>query len=319
MANKRFYWIKLKTDFFNRTEIDFLMSQKNGSNYIVLYQMLCLMTANNDGELTSRVGEMIIPYDVDKIVRETKYFDRDTVIIALDLYAKLGLIYQGDDDVMRIADFGDMVGSQSDSAERVQRFRERKKLAQSCEQLPEVIETYEKENVTKDVTEDVTELLHCNADEPLHRNLRDIEIRDKENRDKELDFIITDSKESVSPNPTGSYTEIQRLYNEICKSFPKCVKLSERRRRAIGARMRAGYTLEDFKKLFEKAEQSEFLKGKNGRDWRADFDWLLKDANIVKVLEGRYDERTREDTRTKDYFEGPHTEGGTLKGWIKQG
>lgn len=134
-----------------------------------------------------------------------------------------------------------------------------------------------------------------------------------------LELNNTDSKESVSPNPTGSYTEIQRLYNEICKSFPKCVKLSERRIRAISARMRAGYTLEDFRKLFEMAERSEFLKGKNSRDWRADFDWLLKDANIVKVLEGKYDERTREDTRTKDYFEGPHTEGGTLKGWIKQG
>lgn len=147
----------------------------------------------------------------------------------------------------------------------------------------------------------------------------DTQVRLGKNRlELELDNI-TDSKESVSPNPTGSYTEVQRLYNEICKSFPRCVKLSERRRRAIGARMRAGYTLEDFKKLFEKAEQSEFLKGKNDRDWRADFDWLLKDANIVKVLEGRYDERTREDTRVKDYFEGPHTEGGTLKGWIKQG
>lgn len=134
-----------------------------------------------------------------------------------------------------------------------------------------------------------------------------------------LELDNTDSKESVSPNLSGSYTEVQRLYNEICKSFPRCVKLSERRRRAIGARMRAGYTLEDFKKLFEEAEQSEFLKGKNDRDWQADFDWLLKDANIVKVLEGRYDERTREDTRVKDYFEGPHTEGGTLKGWIKQG
>lgn len=39
---KRYYWIKLKTDFFNSDEMDFLLSQKDGCKYIVLYQMLCL-------------------------------------------------------------------------------------------------------------------------------------------------------------------------------------------------------------------------------------------------------------------------------------
>ena len=38
---KRYYWIKLKTDFFNLAEIDFLLSQKDGCRNIVLYQMLC--------------------------------------------------------------------------------------------------------------------------------------------------------------------------------------------------------------------------------------------------------------------------------------
>ena len=72
--NKRYYWIKLKTDFFNQETVDFLLSQKNGCEYIVLYQMLCLNTANNNGEMCSKIGEMIVPYNVDKIVRDTKYF-----------------------------------------------------------------------------------------------------------------------------------------------------------------------------------------------------------------------------------------------------
>ena len=45
---KSYYWIKLKTDFFNLAEIDFLLSQQDGCKYIVLYQMLCLQTANNN-------------------------------------------------------------------------------------------------------------------------------------------------------------------------------------------------------------------------------------------------------------------------------
>ena len=61
MTDKRFYWIKLKTDFFSRSDIDFLLSQQNGCQYVVLYQMLCLSTANNEGKLFNKIGEVIVP------------------------------------------------------------------------------------------------------------------------------------------------------------------------------------------------------------------------------------------------------------------
>lgn len=128
MAEKRFYWIKLKTDFFNQEAIDFLMSQENGCEYIVLYQMLCLQTANTNGEMATKIGEMIVPYDVKKIVRDTKYFDTDTVIVALELFKKLGLVYEEDNSNLRIANFDDMVGSESSSAKRVREHRQRKAL-----------------------------------------------------------------------------------------------------------------------------------------------------------------------------------------------
>ena len=41
--------------------------------------------------------------------------------------------------------------------------------------------------------------------------------------------------------------------------------------------MKTGYTLDDFQTLFEKAEASDFLKGKNKRNWSATFDWLVSD------------------------------------------
>ena len=127
--NKRYYWIKLKTDFFNQQTIDFLLSQKNGCEYIVLYQMLCLNTANNNGEMCSKIGEMIVPYDVEKIVRDTKYFDFDTVTIALELFKKLGLIYEENDKILKITNFNEMVGSEAGNpnAQRQKRFRERQK------------------------------------------------------------------------------------------------------------------------------------------------------------------------------------------------
>ena len=143
-TQSRFYWIKLNLDFFNQDKIDFLMSQKNGANYIVLYQMLCLKTANNNGSLSSMVGDIIVPYNIDKIVRDCKYFSADTVMIALDIYKKLGLIYQGDDNVLKIADFESLVGSESESAKRMRKLRTKEKN----KQLPEPPSHCDK-NVTK--------------------------------------------------------------------------------------------------------------------------------------------------------------------------
>lgn len=132
-AQKKYYWIKLNTGFFNRAEIDFLLAQKNGCEYIVLYQMLCLNTANNDGQLSSKIGDMIIRFDPDKIARDTKYFDIDTVIVALELYKKLGLIYEGNDQILQISHFDEMVGSEVSSAKRVREYRERQKqIALQC-------------------------------------------------------------------------------------------------------------------------------------------------------------------------------------------
>lgn len=128
MNDKRFYWIKLKTDFFNREDIDFLLSQENGCQYVVLYQMLCLNTANNNGFLENKINEVIIPYDIKKIVRDTKYFDYDTVAVALELFKKLGLIYEQEDKILKISNFEDMVGSETSSAKRVREWRKKKAL-----------------------------------------------------------------------------------------------------------------------------------------------------------------------------------------------
>ena len=54
--------------------------------------------------------------------------------------------------------------------------------------------------------------------------------------------------------------------------------------------MSSGRTVADFEQLFRKAEASSFLKGANGHNWKATFDWLIKDSNMAKVLDGNYDD-----------------------------
>lgn len=86
------------------------------------------------------------------------------------------------------------------------------------------------------------------------------------------------------------YQQIADLYNETCVSFPRVIKLSEKRKKAIRARLKA-YTLEEFKTVFEKAEASDFLKGGGEKGWRADFDWMITDKYMPKILEGAYDNK----------------------------
>ena len=70
----------------------------------------------------------------------------------------------------------------------------------------------------------------------------------------------------------------------------KVKSLSNARKKAIKARLNS-YNIDAFEELFKKAEKSDFLKGKNDRNWTATFDWLIKDSNMAKVLDGNYDNR----------------------------
>lgn len=119
-TGKRYYWIKLKESFMSSDVVDFLMSQPSGANYVVLYQMLCLKTINTDGRLARTIGEVLIPYDVDKIQRDCKWFTVDTIRVALELFKRFGLIYEDIDGTLVMADHANLVGSISDYAEQKQ-------------------------------------------------------------------------------------------------------------------------------------------------------------------------------------------------------
>lgn len=165
-TGKRYYWLKLKESFMTSDTIDYFMSQQDGANYVVLYQMLCLKTINTDGRLSRQIGEVIIPYDVEKIRRDCKWFSADTIRVALKLYQSFGLIYVDADGTLVLADHDNLVGSETDYAEKNRRMRTNQK-----NQLPPAGNSTG-HIVSDDVSANVT---------------TDIRDRDKENRDKSSD------------------------------------------------------------------------------------------------------------------------------------
>lgn len=100
------------------------------------------------------------------------------------------------------------------------------------------------------------------------------------------------------------YQQIADMYNNTCVSFPRLTKLSDARKKAIKARLKT-YTADDLQKAFKMAEQSDFLKGSNNRNWSATFDWMLKDTNIAKILDGNYANKQQDGFENKqlpDWF-----------------
>ena len=219
MENKKYYWIKLKTNFFNREDIDFMLSQENGCEYVVLYQMLCLNTANNDGRLETKMNEVIIPYDIKKIVRDCKYFDYDTVAVALDLYKKLGLIYEEDNKILKIANYDEMIGSETKWAEQKRIYRENKKLL---------------ENNQDKVVDNVQQ-----------------EYRDKSIDNRDIDNKIIDNNiYSLAKQDNVPYKEIIDYLN--LKANTNYKHTTKKTKDCIKARINEGFTLEDFKIVIDK-------------------------------------------------------------------
>lgn len=96
------------------------------------------------------------------------------------------------------------------------------------------------------------------------------------------------------------YNGIMDAFNSLCPSLPSVKSLSEARKKAIRARLNS-YSIEDIHEAFRKAENSDFLKGKNNRNWQANFDWIIKDANMAKILDGNYDNHEKPDESHKTF------------------
>lgn len=140
---------------------------------------------------------------------------------------------------------------------------------------------------TYQTTNTVTNSQLTGNQQAANRQLTTIEEGKKERKEEYNKSPKGDYENSTPEN--SIYATIRELYNSVCGSYPRLVKMSDARKKAINARLKTGYTLDDFQTLFKKAEASDFLKGANKRNWSATFDWLICDSNMAKVLDGNYD------------------------------
>ncbi|WP_245183552.1 phage replisome organizer N-terminal domain-containing protein [Lentibacillus salicampi] len=120
--NKRFYWLQLKEDFFEEDAIDWLEEQPNGKEYSLFYLKLCLKSLRSNGILIRNVGQMLIPYDHKKLAELTKT-NSDTVVVAMKLLTKIGLVEILENGEIYLKQVEEMIGMQSVGAFKKQQQR----------------------------------------------------------------------------------------------------------------------------------------------------------------------------------------------------
>ena len=121
---KKYYWLKLKNDFFDDDTIQFIEEQENGVAYVNFYLKLCLKSLKTDGTLIRLVGETLIPYDVKSLAKLTNT-NIDVVRVAMDLFEKIGLIKILDGGEIYLTQLKEMIGSETEKAQLMRNKRAR--------------------------------------------------------------------------------------------------------------------------------------------------------------------------------------------------
>lgn len=255
-VNKRYYWLKLPDGFFGQKEIKRLRKIAGGDTYTIIYLKMLLASLSNNGVLYFDGVEddfiAELALDIDE--------DEENVAITVQYLTKQNILVALSEEEFLLTTCAEMVGSETASTRRSREVRKRQKLLQ-C-------------NINA---------TNCNGEIEIEKEIEtDIEI-EKEGEPK---------GEKPPEVKKIDYQLIADMYNDTCVSFPRVQSLSEKRKKAIKARLKQ-YTVEDFKTLFTKTEASSFLKGGNDRDWSANFDWLIMDGNMAKVLSGNYDSKPK--------------------------
>ena len=129
MADKKFYWLKLKRHFFKRHDIRIIEAMPNGKDYILFYLKLLLESIDHEGEL--RFSDAI-PYN-DQMLSVITNTNIDIVRSAMKLFVELKLVEIKSDETIYMEEVSKMIGSETKWAEY-----KRKGVKAKVENLPQL-------------------------------------------------------------------------------------------------------------------------------------------------------------------------------------
>lgn len=255
--NKKYFWLKLYNDFFTSKRVKRLRSLAGGDTYTIIYLKMQLKALKDDGYL---YFDDVMDDFAEELALDIDE-NADDVRVTIQYLSRVGLLESSENGKEYFLPYVQKcIGSETASTQRSRLSRARKKER---------------------------EALPCNTDATSMQQI-ETKCNTEIEKEKELETDIDIEK--------NKYQLVADMYNNTCVSFPRLTKLSDSRKKAIGARLKK-YSLEEIQRVFDLAEKSDFLKGNNGRNWNANFDWLMNDTNMAKVLDGNYINKPRPQTQ----------------------
>lgn len=193
---KRYFWLKLHKDFFQRKEIKRLRKIAGGDTYTIIYLKMLLRSIMSEGKLYFDGLEEDFAAEVALDLDESE----ENVQITITYLLNSGLLEMRSDDEYYLPDTKNSTGCETAVAARVRRHREKQKALQ-C-------------------NADVTQVKHlCNGEIEKEKELdkeKDIEI---EHRDRDITISTTrENKEIENPQSLSPVSNID-IYDLWTNSF----------------------------------------------------------------------------------------------------
>ena len=261
--NKKYYYMRVKENFYETEDMVILQSMDNGYLYSDILMKLYLRSLKHDGRLMFKEH---IPYNPKMIATITGH-NIDVIEKSLRIFKDLNLIDVLDNGAIYMLDMQNFIGETSTEADRIKAYR--KKIKEETVLLNGNVQMY---------------------------NERTPELETELEKELELELEKEDNIPNETKVPCISKNEIETLINkwsELGLQNVISIKPGSKRYIMLNARFKE-YGLAQIIQAIENIKKSSFLRGQSKSNFIVCFDWMIKPNNFIKVLEGNYSDNKKE-------------------------
>ncbi|EHD4919982.1 hypothetical protein JQ662_000224 [Listeria monocytogenes] len=226
--NKKYYYLKLKDNFFDTDEMIILESMPDGYTYSNILLKLYLRSLKYEGRL---MFNQMIPFNSTMLAKVTRHSTGD-VEKAIKVFKELGLIEIMDNGAIYIADIQNYIGNSSTEADRKRTYRkkidqEKGQMSVKCpDKNPPELEI----EIEKELEIEIEDIVGQDPTPPINSDL-DLDKKQK----------LNDLSEKASVIVTYLNQKIGSKYK------PSSKKTKEH----ISARLGEGFSVDDFKQVID--------------------------------------------------------------------
>lgn len=200
--SRRYFWLKLREDFFRDKAMKKMRRIAGGDTYVIIYLKMMLMSIQTEGELYFDGIENDFADELALALDE----DEDNVRVAIGFLLRSGKLIEKSKSVYFMPEASEAIGSESSSAERVRKFREKQKQKQLEAEV----------TVALPCTAETPEMLQCNTEETLCNVTGNVEkSRGEKSRGDKRESIDTQPDKPADYNPPKAKRFVKPTLEEV--------------------------------------------------------------------------------------------------------